>query len=35
VGPFAPPLLVSIAGGGAVGGLVGKFAKHKVDSGIE
>ena len=35
VGLFAPPLLASIAVGGAVGGLVGKFAKHKVDSGIE
>ncbi|MGE5292955.1 MAG: arylsulfatase [Micromonosporaceae bacterium] len=35
VGLFSPPMLASIAVGGAVGGLVGKFAKHKVDSGIE
>jgi arylsulfatase A-like enzyme/uncharacterized membrane protein len=35
VGLFAPPLLASIAVGGAAGGLIGKFAKHKVDSGIE
>ena len=35
VGLFAPPLLASIVVGGAVGGLVGKFAKHKVDSGLE
>jgi arylsulfatase A-like enzyme/uncharacterized membrane protein len=35
VGLFSPPLLASIVVGGAVGGLVGKFAKHKVDSGIE
>ena len=35
VGLFAPPLLASAAVSGAVGGLVGKFARHKVDSGIE
>jgi arylsulfatase A-like enzyme/uncharacterized membrane protein len=35
VGLFSPPLLASVVAGGAVGGLAGKFAKHKVDSGIE
>ena len=35
VGLFAPPLLASVLIGGAVGGLVGKFAKHRVDTGIE
>jgi len=35
VGLFSPPLLASVVVGGAVGGLIGKFAKHKVDSGIE
>ncbi len=35
VGLFSPPLLASVVVGGAVGGLAGKFAKHKVDSGIE
>src|SRR5208282_6592055 len=35
VGLFSPPLLASIVVGGAAGALVGKFAKHKVDSGIE
>ena len=35
VGLFAPPLLASVAVGGAAGGLVGKFAEHKVGSGIE
>ncbi len=35
VGLFSPPLLASIAVGAAAGGLVGKFAKHKLDSGIE
>jgi len=35
VGLFAPPLLASVAVGGAVGGLIGKFARHKVNSGIE
>jgi arylsulfatase A-like enzyme/uncharacterized membrane protein len=34
VGLFSPPLLASIAAGGAAGGLVGRFARHKVDSGI-
>src|SRR5271165_5393537 len=35
VGLFSPPLLASIVVGGAAGALVGKFAKHKLDSGIE
>jgi arylsulfatase A-like enzyme/uncharacterized membrane protein len=35
VGLFSPPLLASVVVGGAVGGLAGKFAKRKVDSGIE
>src|SRR6266566_6557850 len=35
VGLFSPPLLASIVVGGAAGGLVGKFARHKVDNGIE
>ena len=35
VGLFAPPLLASVAVGGAAGALVGRFARHKVDSGIE
>ena len=35
VGLFAPPLLAAVAVGAAAGGLVGKFAKHKVESGLE
>jgi len=35
VGLAAPPLLASIAVGAAAGGLIGKFTKHKVDSGME
>jgi uncharacterized membrane protein len=34
LGLFAPPLLGSMIIGGAAGGLVGKFAKHRVESGI-
>src|SRR5215471_6937535 len=34
VGLFSPPLLASIAVGSAAGALVGKFARHKVASGI-
>jgi uncharacterized membrane protein len=34
LGLLAPPLLASVVVGGAVGGLAGKFAKHKVDSGL-
>jgi uncharacterized membrane protein len=35
VGLLAPPLLASVVVGGAAGGLVGKFARHKVESGLE
>jgi uncharacterized membrane protein len=35
VGLFSPPLLASMVVGGAVGGLAGKFAKHRVESGLE
>ena len=35
VGLAAPPLLASVAVGAAAGGIIGKFTKHKVDSGIE
>ena len=35
VGLFAPPLLASVVVAGAVGGLAGKFVKHRIDSGIE
>ena len=34
VGLFAPPLLAATAVGAAGGALVGKFAKHRVESGI-
>ncbi len=34
-GLFSPPLLASIVVGGAAGGLIGKFAEHRVASGIE
>ena len=35
VGLFAPPLLAATVVGGAVGGVMGKFAKHRVESGLE
>ncbi|HWM96381.1 MAG TPA: DUF1269 domain-containing protein [Streptosporangiaceae bacterium] len=35
VGLFAPPLLASVVVGGAAGGLAGKFARHRVESGLE
>jgi arylsulfatase len=35
VGLAAPPLLASVAVGAAAGGIVGRFAKHKLDSGLE
>jgi len=35
VGLAAPPLLAATAVGAAAGGIVGKFAKHKVESGLE
>jgi uncharacterized membrane protein len=34
VGLFAPPLLAATAIGAAAGGLVAKFAQHKVSSGL-
>jgi uncharacterized membrane protein len=34
VGLFAPPLLAATVVGAAAGALVGKFAKHRVESGI-
>jgi len=34
VGLFAPPLLAATAVGAAAGGVIGKFAKHRVESGI-
>jgi uncharacterized membrane protein len=34
VGLFAPPLLAATAIGAAAGGLVGKFARHRLQSGI-
>ena len=33
VGLFAPPLLASVVVGDAAGALVGKFARHRVESG--
>ena len=35
VGLAAPPMLAAVAVGAAAGALVGKFAKHKLESGIE
>lgn len=35
VGLVAPPMLASVAVGAAAGGLVGRFAKKKVDTGLE
>jgi len=35
VGLLAPPLLASVIVGGAAGGLIGKFARHRVESGLE
>jgi arylsulfatase len=35
VGLFNPPLLASVAVGAAAGGIVGKFADHKLKSGLE
>jgi uncharacterized membrane protein len=34
IGLFAPPLLASTVVGAAVGGLAGKFARHRVKAGI-
>jgi arylsulfatase len=35
VGLLAPPLLASVIVGGAAGRLIGKFARHRVESGLE
>ena len=35
VGLAAPPMLGAVAVGAAAGGVIGRFAKHKVDSGLE
>ena len=35
MGLLAPPLLASVIIGGAAGGLIGKFARHRVESGLE
>jgi uncharacterized membrane protein len=35
VGLFSPPMLASVAVGAAAGALVGTFARHKMNSGIE
>ena len=34
IGLFAPPLLAATVVGGAVGGLTGKFARHRMKAGI-
>jgi len=34
VGLFSPPLLASMVVTGAAGGVVGRFAKHRVESGL-
>jgi uncharacterized membrane protein len=34
VGLLAPPLLASVVVGGAAGALAGKFARHRVESGL-
>jgi arylsulfatase len=35
VGLLAPPLLAATAVGAAAGGVMGKFAKHRIEGGIE
>jgi hypothetical protein len=35
VGLLAPPLLAATVVGGAVGGVIGKFARHRVESGLD
>jgi arylsulfatase len=35
VGLLAPPLLASVVIGGAAGALIGKFARHRAESGLE
>ena len=34
IGLFAPPLLAASVAGAAVGGLTGKFARHRIQAGI-
>jgi uncharacterized membrane protein len=34
IGLFAPPLLAATVVGGAVGGLTGRFARHRVQAGV-
>src|SRR5215203_2900206 len=34
LGLFAPPLLGTAVVGGAVGGLVGRFTRHRIESGL-
>src|SRR5215217_5122905 len=34
VGLLSPPLLAATVVGGAAGGVIGKFAKHRVESGL-
>jgi arylsulfatase A-like enzyme/uncharacterized membrane protein len=34
VGLFSPPLLAAVAVGGAAGGLVGRFARHREEAGL-
>jgi hypothetical protein len=34
-GLFAPPLLSAVAVGAAAGGMIGKFTKHRIETGIE
>jgi arylsulfatase len=34
IGLFAPPLLAATVAGAAIGGLAGKFARHRVQAGI-
>jgi arylsulfatase len=35
VGLLAPPLLASVVIGGAAGALIGKFARHRAESGLQ
>jgi arylsulfatase A-like enzyme/uncharacterized membrane protein len=35
VGLLSPPMLAAVVAGGAVGGLAGTFARHRVNSGLE
>src|SRR5271156_4847144 len=35
VGLFAPPLLAATVVGGAVGGVIGKFTRHKIETGLQ